>query len=511
MKMLRNTAIGAAVALSAAMSFTPAMAEEVKIAISSTLETLDPHNSTANSVASAADGIFERLIEFDRDMKLVPGLATAWEASEDATVFTFKLREGVKFHDGTPFNAEAVKANIDRLADQSNNLKRNSMFRVVSSTEVVDEHTFRMTLGSPFGAMLATIAHPSIVMHSPKALAEMGNDVGKHPVGTGPFKFEGHVPGDYLNMTRFEEHWGDSDSNVDEVTLLTVRESATSVAMLKSEEVQYVFPLPAELHKNISNDDTFQVQEIPGITVWTASMNLNLEPFKDARVRKAFNLAVDKNAFLQVVYAGHGRAADSPIAPNTAFYSQQEAYPFDLEQARALMKEAGYEDGFEIEAWGRNNTNETRTLQFLQQQLSQINVKVKIFPLEAATRSAKLFGDVKPEDQQFGLAIGGWSPSTGDADWHIRPVYGTEAWIPKIFNLSFYSSPEVDAAIETALSSADQKIRGDAYAKAQSVIWNDVPAIFLGSENKMAAGDAKLDGVYPMPDGTFVYGNASLK
>lgn len=510
MTIFKKLAFGAALALSTALT-APAQAANLTIAMGATLETLDPHNSTDNSVASIADGIYERLISFDRDMKLVPELAESWEASDDATIFTFKLRHGVTFHDGTPFNAEAVKANIDRLADQSLNLKRNSMFRIVKSTEAVDEYTFRLTLNEPFGAMLATIAHPSIVMESPKALAEMGMGIGKHPVGTGPFKFKEFVPGDRLVLERNEHYWRADYPKVDGVTFLTVKEAATQVAMLKADEVQYVYTLPAELYEEINSDKAFQVIEVPGITVWTASMNLLKPEFKDPRVREAFNIAIDKEAFLDVIYSGHGVVPDSPLARNTAFYKAQPAYAHDVERARALMKEAGYENGFQIEAWGRNSTAETRMLQFLQQQLSQINVKVDIFPLEAATRSAKVFGDTKPEDQAFGLLIGGWSPSTGDADWHLRPVYATEGWIPKIYNMAFYSNPAVDAAIAKGLSSADPAVRGAAYAEAQAQIWADKPVIWLAAENKMAAGRADLTGVYPMSDGTMVYGDAAFK
>ncbi|WP_299345583.1 glutathione ABC transporter substrate-binding protein [uncultured Maritalea sp.] len=513
MKRITGLALGAAIALSALpMAATATMAQDVNIAFGATLDTLDPHNSTSNAVASIASGVMQRLIGFDRDMNLVPMLAQSWEANDAATEFTFKLRHGVMFHDGTDFNADAVKVNIGRLADQSLNLKRNSMMKVVKSIDVLDEYTVRITLNEPFGAMLATLAHPSIVMHSPKSLAENGMDVSKHPVGTGPFMFDSWIPGESYKVTGFSDYWDSEWPKVDSVTFLTVKEAATSVAMLRADEVQYVDTMPAELVESVRADSKFFVEEIPGITVWTASMNMMKPEFQDVRVRKAFNLAVDKNAFMHVVYSGHGRVPDSPIAPNTAFYSAQTPYTYDLDKARELMKEAGYENGFKIEAWARNSTAETRMLQFLQQQLSQINVDVEIFPLEPATRSQKVFGkDNKPEEMKHGLLIGGWSPSTGDADWHLRPVYATEGWIPKIYNMGFYSNPDVDAYIAAGLSSADDKVRGDAYAAAQAQIWDDAPVIWLATENKMAGRRSDLSGIFPMPDGTMSFANAAFE
>ncbi|WP_319520719.1 glutathione ABC transporter substrate-binding protein [uncultured Martelella sp.] len=511
MNLLKKIMLGAALTVSAAALSATADAASLKVAMDATVDTLDPQDSTANAVASVSSGIMERLIGFDKDMKLVPMLATSWEANDDATQFTFHLRQGVTFQDGTPFNAEAVKVNMDRLADQSQGLKRNGMMRMISSTDVIDDYTVRINLSEPFGAMLATLAHPSIVMESPAALEKYGKDVSKHPVGTGPFKFKEWVPGEHLTVEKYDGYWKEGWPKVDEVTFVKVKEAATAVAMLKAGEVQYVDNMSPELVKSIEADPKFKVLDVPGISVWTASMNLMKPEFQDPRVREAFNLAIDKQAIVQVVFSGYGSVPDAPLAPNTAFYSAQTAYPYDLEKAKELMKEAGYEDGFKIQAWGRNNTTETRMLQMLKQMLSQINVDVEILPMEPATRSEKLFGNVKPEDQEFGLAIGGWSPSTGDADWHLRPVYATEGWIPKIYNMAFYSNEQVDADIATGLSSADDKVRGDAYADAQSIIWKDMPVIWLAINNKLAGETANLEGVHPMADGTMVYADAEFK
>jgi len=512
MNCFRTIALTAALTLGTALAGTMAAhADDLRIALDGSLDTLDPTNSTNNSVASVSSGVGERLIGFDKDMNLTPLLATSWEANEEATEFTFHLRPDVLFQDGTPFNAEAVKYNVMRLADPESKVKRGPMLRIVKSVDVIDDLTVKLNLDKPFGAMLATMAHPSIVMLSPKALGNPDIDPNKNPVGTGPFKVVEWIPGEHVKLEKFDRYWDKGWPKVDNVEYLIVNEASTSVSMLRSGEVEFIYIMPPALVGSFEGSEEFKILEVPGITVWTASMNLMKKEFQDPRVREAFNLAVDKEAFNQVVFSGHGQIPTSPLAPNTAFYSAQEAYPYDLERAKALMKEAGYENGFSIEAWSRNNTSETQMLQFLQQQLSQINVAVKIMPLEAATRSEKVFGKVDPKTIEFGLLIGGWSPSTGDADWHLRPVYATEGWIPSLYNMAFYSNPDVDAEIEKGLASADPAVRGEAYANAQAQIWKDKPVIWLSADSKISAARSNLSGVYPMPDGTMSYVRAAFE
>ncbi|MEY8829575.1 glutathione ABC transporter substrate-binding protein [Sedimentitalea sp. XS_ASV28] len=503
---------GAAALAAGTLLAAPAIAQDVAIGMNQIFQRMDPHNTNYNVDYSAVNGVLERLIGFDQNMKLVPQLATAWEGSDDAKTFTFTLREGVKFHDGTDFNAAAVKANFDRLADQSQNLAKNSLFKVVDRVETEGDYTVVLHLKEPFGAMINTVAHPSVVIHSPKALEEFGKDVEKNPIGTGPFKFKEWIPGERLVVERFDDYWDAEYPKVDSVTFYPVTESATRVSMLLSDEVQFVHILPAELSERVAEKDGYEVLEVPGITVWTASMNMLKEHFKDVRVRRAFNLAINQEAFVQVVYSGHGVVPDSPIAPDTRFHETQEpALSNDLEEARRLMKEAGYEDGFDIQIWGTNSSTGVRVLQFLKQQLSQINVNATIVPMEGATRSEKVFSSMDPDTSEFDMLIGGWSPSTGDADWHLRPVYATEGWIPKIYNMAFYSNEVVDQAIEDALNTADPEKRREAYAVAQKQIWEDAPVVWLAIENKMAGRKEGLTGVFQMPDGTMQYKHAAFE
>lgn len=489
-----------------------AQADELAISVSKTFQHLDLHNSNSNVDVSGMEGVLQRLIAFDQQMKLKPMLATNWVASDDAKTFTLHLRKGVKFHDGSDFNAAAVKANLDRLADQSQNLKKNSLFKMVDTVEVVDENTVVLKLKSPFGAMINSLAHPSVVMHSPASLKRTKAEIDKEPVGTGPFKFKEWIPGEKLVVEKFDGYWEKDWPKVDKVTFYPVTENATSASMLLSDEIQFIHILPPEIANKVNESEGYEVLEIPGITVSTASMNMQQEHFKDARVREAFNLAINQEAYIGIVHAGHGKVPDAPIAPNTAFHAPQHP-PLgnDVERARELMAEAGYGDGLEITIWGRNNSSAVRTLQFLQQQLSQINVKANIVPMEGATRNEKVYSDTVAQDKEYDMLLGNWSPPTGDADWHLRPVYSTEGWLPKIYNMAFYSNETVDNAIQDALETADPEKRREAYKIAMKQIWEDKPVVWLGVENKMSGRKQGLTGVHQQPDGSIQYSYASYE
>lgn len=513
MKLLKTAILGATMIAGTFGTCQAAQAADLSIALNQIIQGLNPQDSNYNVDYSVANGIFERLIAFDGDMKLVPQLATSWEGSTDARTFTLKLRHGVKFQDGTDFNAAAVKVNLDRLADASLNLKKHSLFKLVESVETPDEYTVVIKLSKPFGAMINTLAHPSVVMESPAAIEKYGKDISKHPVGTGPFKFQEWVPGEKLIVVKNENYWDSEWPKVDKVTFYPVAENGTRVSMLMSDEVQFVPILPAELMKRVSESDKYEVLEKPGISVWVMAMNMMRKEFKDIRVREAFNLAIDQKAFTQVVYGGHAIVPDTPLAPATQFHATQTpALSTDVAKAKELMKEAGYENGFKINLWARNNSTEVRMLQFIKQQLSQINVDVEIVPLEGATRAEKLFGSsLTPETAEFDTVIGGWSPSTGDADWHLRPVYATEGWIPNMYNEAFYSNPVVDKAINDALETADPAKRAAAYEVAQKQIWKDKPVVWLAVDNALAGRKKGLTGAFPMPDGTMQYAHAAFE
>lgn len=501
-----------ALALVVIMSLTVACApakqtaKEVKkdivVAGSAEPSTMDPHDTNDTVAYSIQKTMLEGLFGFDKDMKVVPVLAESYTANDSATEFTIKLRKGVKFQDGTDFNAAAAKVNLDRLADQTQKLKRNTLFNMVSKTDIVDDYTIKITLKAPFGAMINTLAHPAGMMISPKALKEYGKEVSKHPVGTGAYTFKEWIPGTKLTVVKNDKYWG-TPAQYNSITFKTVKEDGSRVAMLQTGEADFIYPVPTMQVEKLKTDKNVKIQQSPSIIVRYVSMNVNKKPFNDLKVRQALNYAIDKKAFAQVVFNGFADPLKSVIAPNTQFYSEQKQYDYNIEKAKQLLKEAGYPDGFKTTLWSANNSTAVKVDEFIQQQLAKVGVTVSVVPQEQAALSNKLFGT--PIDKsEVELYYGGWSPSTGDADWGIRPLLAQEALPPASYNTAYYVNKESDSFIKAALQTSDSKLRADAYAKAQKMLWDDAPWVFLTTDVNISASRSNISGIAVLPDGSLL-------
>lgn len=492
-----------------------AQAQDLRISIYADITGLDPHDTSDTLSYSIQSGIFERLFQFDNKMKLVPRLATGYTSNDTATEFVITLREGITFQDGAPFNADAVKANLDRLADQSKGLKRNSLFNMVQSVTVLSPTQVKIELNKSFGAFVNTLAHPSAVMHSPEALKKYPDEaqLRVNPVGTGPFKFTEWQQGKDVKLVKFDNYWQKGWPKVDSVTFYPTPEDSTRVASLKSGQVDAVYPLPSDLIGTVQNDSKLAIQRDPSIYQFWLAMNNLRPPLNDIRVRQALNYAINRDIWLKVGFAGMGVPASSAMAPDVQFFARQTSpnYTYNPEKAKALLKEAGYANGLSLKLWTTNRTDYIRSAQFFKQQLEQVGVKVTVTPMDSGMRNAKLFGVKDPKDAEFDLFYNGWSPSTGDADWALRPLFATESWVPVAYNVSYYSNPVTDKAITAGLATADADKRAAAYADAQRQIWQDAPVVFLGSPDNVVGKTKNLDGVYMLADGSLIFDQAEFK
>ncbi len=463
---------------------------------------LDPEDTNDNLSLSVEREIYDGLLGFTPDMKIKPELATSWEASKDARIFTFHLRRGVRFQDGTPFNAQAVKINFDRARDPAHKLKKYSLYEVIASVDVVDDYTVRFTLQRPFGAMLYNFAHPSSRIISPAAIKQGEAFIARHPVGTGPFKFVSWAPGREIVLERNPDYWESGQPKVDRLVFKFVPEDASRVAMLLSGEAQFVFPVPGVQVDAVSKASGVSVQKRWSIYAYYVAMNTQHVPFNNVAVRQALNYAVDKQALIKVVLRGFGRPLDAPITPGVTGYSavQPGGWPYDLARARALLSEAGFPKGFTTTLWLGNQTETQRVGEALQQMLAQVGVTVRLQPMEAGTLTAVRYKPFNENQSQMNYT--GWSPSTGDADWGLRPHFDSESWPPTLYNIAFYKNPKVDALLHDALGTADQARRDKDYAEAMRIIWHDAPWIFLYNTQILAGERSGITGVYALPDGT---------
>lgn len=485
-------------------------ARTVTVALYADAISLDPEDTNDNLSLSIEREVYDGLLGFTPDMKIKPELATSWEVSKDARVFTFHLRQGVRFHDGTPFNAEAVKINFDRARNAEHKLKKYSLYEEIASVEALNDTTVRFTLRKPFGAMLYNFAHPSSRIISPAALKQGEGYIARHPIGTGPFKFVSWTPGQQIVLERNPDFWQSGQPRVDRLVIKPVPEDASRVAMLLSGEAQFVFPVPGVQVAAVSRTSGVSVARRWSIYAYYVALNTQHEPFRNVKVRQALNYAIDKNAIDTVVLRGFARPLDAPMAPGVAGYSRVQAggWPYDIAKAKALLSEAGFSNGFTTTLWEGNQTETQRVGEAIQQMLAKVGVTVRLVPMEAGTLTAIRYKPYTENQSQMNLT--GWSPSTGDADWALRPLFDSASWPPTLFNLAFYKNAQVDALLLDALSTADQAKRDRDYAEASRIIWNDAPWIFLYSSELLSGVSNKVTGVYALPDGTVDLREAAL-
>lgn len=505
-----SLAFGLSLALAAA-----AQAQDLRISMYADITGLDPHDTSDNVSYSVQSGIFERLFQFDAQMKLQPRLATGYTSNDTATEFTLTLRKGVTFQDGTPFDAGAVKTNLDRLADQTKGLKRNSLYKMIARVTVLAPDQVKVELNQSFGAFINTLAHPSAVMWSPAILKQYPEEaqLRLHPVGTGPFKYVSWQPGKAVTLTKYDGYWQQGWPKVDNVIFSPGPEDATRVAALRSGQVDAIWPLPSDLIATVQNDSKLAIQRDPSIYLYYMAINTQHKPLADVRVRQAINYAIDRNLWLKVAFAGMGKPATSAIPEGVQFYQKQSEpnYRYAPDEAKALLKAAGYPNGLDLKLWTTNATASVRAAQVLKAQLATVGIRATVTPMDSGTRNARLWGVKDPKQAEFDLYYGGWSTSTGDADWALRPLYATESWVPTSYNVSYFSQPEVDKAIMAGLATADPAQRGTAYAEAQKLLWNAAPVAFLGTPDNLVGKRSNLSGVSMLPDGNFLYTQAAFK
>ncbi|MGD8203631.1 glutathione ABC transporter substrate-binding protein GsiB [Pantoea sp. FN0305] len=486
-------------------------AKDAVIAVGSNFTTLDPYDANDTLSQAVAKSFYQGLFGFDKDMKLVNVLAESYQASPDGLTWTIKLRSGIKFQDGTLFNAEAVKVNLDRASDEDNHLKRYNLFKHIATTEVLDPTTVKITLKQPFSAFINILAHPAAAIISPTALKKYGKEIGFHPVGTGPYQFVTWNQTDFVKVKKWDGYWKPGYPKLDSITWRPIVDNNTRAAMLQTGEANFAFPIPYEQAKRLEQNSKLDLVSTPSIMQRYISFNVTQKPFDNPKVREAINYAINREALSKVAFAGYATPATGIVPPSIAFAQSYPAMEYNPAKARQLLKEAGYPDGFSTTLWSsHNHSTAQKVLQFTQQQLAQVGIKVKVTAMDAGQRAAEVEGKGQKESG-VRMFYTGWSASTGEADWALTPLFATGSWPPAIFNTAFYSNEQVDKDLNDALKTTDTAKKAQLYKDAQDRIWNDRPWAPLVVEKLVSAHSKSLSGFYMMPDTSFNFDEADLK
>lgn len=459
--------------------------------------------STINAASITHRKIYEGLVGRDENSEIQPLLAKSWEQLNDTT-WEFKLREDVKFHDGNPFNATAVKANFDRLLDPKVGSPRAVVLKMVQEVKAVDDFTVQFILSEPFSPLLSILASHEGGIISPKSIERYGKEIINEPNGTGPFVFESWTPGQEVILNKNKEYWG-VKAKVERVVFKVVPEETTRISMIETGEAHIAEPLSVPMMDTVEASQLTEIYRSEGFGTEFIGYNVLKKPFDDVRVRKAIAHAVEMDSIINGVYNNVGKIAHSLLGSKVfGYHPGMKAYENNLNEAKKLLAEAGYPDGFETTITTMDSKERINMAEVLQSQLKGIGIKLNIQVLEYGTFLEQ------GNKGEFEMFISSWRNATGDADYNQYNLFHS-SFHGAAGNYFFYSNKEVDRLIESARSEKDQEKRIELYAKAQELEMEDAVYIPVRVIENLAAVSENVDGFSISPSGYLEINNVSIK
>jgi len=458
------------------------------IGLSGSVTSLDPHNYRSGIDWILDTQLFDTLVTRDVNMEIGPRLAESWE-NLSPTVWRFHLRQDVTFHDGTAFNAEAVKINLERLMNPDKPARAAFYLAALASLEVVDEYTIDLITKVPTPAFLNYLAQGSIGVISPAALEEYGDEVTFHPVGTGPFRFVEWIPGTRLVLAKNEAYFLGSPK-LDKVVFKPIPEDTARVMALLSGDIDVIQFPPIDYIQVLKDNPEYEVLSKDGMRVVGIWLNVEKFPFNDILVRQAFNYAVNKDMVVDELLSGVATKATGVLPPGVWGALSYDPYPYDLKKASELLRQAGWTDSdgdgtvdkdgdplrVTLSTCVGKYYKDSEIATVVQAQLRQIGVDVRVEVWEWGAYLSYL----KAHEQQF--HIQGWGASP-DADEPLRSNF----YCGKPWNVMGYCNTQVNALLDKGLQTMDPEERMGYYHEAQRMIIDDAVWIVLYNEPKLYA------------------------
>lgn len=471
----------------------------LRVAISGDLVTLDPHLSGAAIDRQPYQNVFDKLVDTDEHLTIVPVLATSWTVSPDGRTVVFKLRQGVTFHDGTPFGAEAVKVNFDRMLDPKFPPIRKAEMRPVQRVVVVDPSTVQVVMERPYSPLLYALTDRAGMMLSPAALAKEGMNFTQHPVGTGPFRFVERVPQDHTTFERNPGYWVKGLPYADRLVFRPITSDPARIANLKSGDVDIVANVPLPQVPELATEAArpgaaFRLLE-RGPFQWNAMpLNVTRPPFDNKLLRQALSLTIDRQVLANAVLRGAAYPARSFFPNGTPAFDPSIPVPArNVALAKEKLAQAGHPGGFTFTLLLASSGQQDASIaQAIQSMAADAGIHVEIQILEGGAFLATM----QKLQHQATLSI--WS-GRPDPDFDVYP-FVTQTGIGGL-NLAGYVSDRATVLLDGARLLGDMSQRRRAYTDVGRIVADDVPYVFLFYPKEYKLVGTHVRGFVPQPDG----------
>ncbi|SEB59269.1 peptide/nickel transport system substrate-binding protein [Paramicrobacterium humi] len=464
-------------------------------AIAGEPDQLDPHKTTSYFSFQVLENVFDTLVEPDENLEMQPALAESWDLSDDQLTWTFHLRDGVTFHDGSDFTADDVVYSYDRIIDDE--LSNAWRFSAVSDVKKVDDLTVDITVSQPTPNLLSSIGGFKGMAIVDKDNVESG-DITTKPVGTGPFKVASYTSGDSIKLTANEDYWGGAPK-IDGVTFRFISEGSTAISALKSGEVDWTDSIPAQQVKGLKGADGVTVDVAASNDYWYLALNEAREPWNDVRVRQAIAYGIDRDAIVQATSYGTATANQLAIPEDSVWYTPYDKYSTDLDKAKQLLDEAGVGD-LSIDMLVTQDYPETVTAaQIIADNLKPLGITLDIRTVDFATWLDE------QNTGNFDMLMMGWLGNIDPDDFYYAQHHTGAA-----SNAQKYSNAEVDKLLDAGRTETDESARKQLYADAATIIADEASYIYLYNPSVIQAWSSDLKGYEARSDGAIRFRDVSM-
>jgi peptide/nickel transport system substrate-binding protein len=493
MKILRLALTAAALLLSPGMGVHAQTT--LRVGLAEDPDMLDPSLGRTYVGRIVFSAFCDKLFDIDDKLNIVPQLALSYETSGDGKEMTIKLRGGVKFHDGEPFDAEAAKFSLERHLTMPGSFRKPEL-AALDHVDVVDPLTIKLALKTPFSPLITQLTDRAGMMVSPKAVKEEGDKFGLHPVCAGPYKFVERVQQDRMVFEKFTDYWNKDNVHIDRVVFLPIVDATVRLANLKSGGLDLIERVLATDIKDVRADPKLVLATASELGYLGLTINIGNDKTKGPlsqsdKVRQALELSIDRDAINQVVFNGEFTPGNQWVSPAHPYY--QKAFPVpkrDIDKAKALLKEAGFALPISIDYMVPKGAENEAVAQVVQSMAAEAGFDLKIRVIEFATSFKQA------QSGEFQVFQINWSGRI-DPDGNSYVFLHTKA--PQ--NDGVYSNPEADKALEDGRLVSDPAQRKAIYEKLTGIVQHDEPIIYLYHRKLLIAHTAKLEGYTQLPDG----------